>query len=257
MAARPKGDCPAADYTGGSRVRQQEAGARVPVPFPGRSGNDGSGQSERYRGLDEQGSGNRAGGMVVGDARLLSRRAPSRPRDPPRLVGRERENGVALHLMAPPNADPRVTESASVVVVDATGAPSPNGAFDVLDDAVHAYPGVLVVGAVTGRFSALVWVAVQPPVRMAARGIHRARARRRRTAGVLRVGPLRLDALVAGEPRPERSTRRVSVQCAAAAPSADGGDVDARDDRAALDPAHRTCARPPFEIHDPDDPLYR
>ncbi|MFB7918971.1 hypothetical protein [Streptomyces sp. NPDC056061] len=82
------------------------------------------------------------------------------PRD---LSAGEGENGPALHLMALPNAEPRITQSASVVVVDATGASSPNGAFNVLNDAARAYPGVLVVGAVTGRGSALVWVRVQPP----------------------------------------------------------------------------------------------
>ncbi|MFD8609542.1 hypothetical protein [Streptomyces sp. NPDC059631] len=82
------------------------------------------------------------------------------PRD---LSAGEGENGPALHLMAPPNAEPGIRESASVVVVDATGVPSLNGAFDVLDAAVRACPGVRVVGAVTGRCSALVWVRVQPP----------------------------------------------------------------------------------------------
>ncbi|MFD5443634.1 MULTISPECIES: hypothetical protein [Streptomyces] len=82
------------------------------------------------------------------------------PRD---LSAEEGENGPSLHLMAPPNAEPRITESASVVVMDATDAPPPNKAFDVLDDAVRAYPGARVVGAVTGGCSALVWVRVQPP----------------------------------------------------------------------------------------------
>ncbi|MFG2210953.1 hypothetical protein [Streptomyces sp. NPDC048638] len=82
------------------------------------------------------------------------------PRD---LSAAEGEDGPALHLMAPPTAGRGVKESASVVVVDATTSPIPNGAFDVLEDAVRAYPGVLVVGAVTGSHSALVWVRVQPP----------------------------------------------------------------------------------------------
>lgn len=67
-----------------------------------------------------------------------------------------------------------IMESASVVVVDASRtAPShrsleglddrKNRDFDVLEDAVRQHPGARVVGAVTGRRSALVWVRVQPP----------------------------------------------------------------------------------------------
>jgi hypothetical protein len=84
------------------------------------------------------------------------------------------ENGPTLHLMAPPAAEQRTKESASVVVVDAIRSGSPRGSlkgkddegneeFDVLEKAVRQHPGALVVGAVTGRRSALVWVRVQPP----------------------------------------------------------------------------------------------
>ncbi|MFG3043153.1 hypothetical protein ACGFYZ_40275 [Streptomyces sp. NPDC048330] len=84
------------------------------------------------------------------------------------------EGGPTLHLVALPGAERLVTESASVVVVDAIRPASAhlslkdpddglNKDFDVLEHAVRQHPGALVVGAVTGKRSALVWVRVQPP----------------------------------------------------------------------------------------------
>ncbi|WP_149827174.1 hypothetical protein [Streptomyces tailanensis] len=84
------------------------------------------------------------------------------------------EDCPTLHLMAPPSAERLTKESASVIVVDATRNGSSwgstkelddkrNAEFDVLENAVRQHPGALIVGAVTGRCRALVWVRVQPP----------------------------------------------------------------------------------------------
>ncbi|MCX4682223.1 hypothetical protein OG413_44385 [Streptomyces sp. NBC_01433] len=176
------------------------------------------------------------------------------PRD---LSAVEGEDGPALHLMAPPNAEPRIKESASVVVVDATDAPSPNGAFDVLEEAVRGYPGVLVVGAVTGSCSALVWVRVQPPSVWQPVGytvhVHTKGGQPEFYASAL-YGWMRwwlenLDqsALPAGcppsvlLPRPPQMVEMVMAETST---------------QLSIRHTERVPDRP-FEIHDPQDPLYR
>jgi len=176
------------------------------------------------------------------------------PRD---LSASEGENGPALHLMAPPNAEPRIKESASVVVVDATNAPSPNGAFDVLEDGARACPGVLVVGAVTGSHSALVWVRVQPPsvwqpvgytVHVHAKG-GPSEFYASALYGWMRWWLENLDrsALPDGFPlsvllpRPPETMEIVMPETSALL---------------SIRHAERASDRP-FEIHDPEDPLYR
>lgn len=176
------------------------------------------------------------------------------PLDPAAVEG---ENGPALHLMAPPHADSRIKESASVLVVDATDAPSPNGAFDVLEDAVRAYPGVLVVGAVTSRYSALVWVRVQPPslwqpVEYAVH-VHAKDGKSEFFASALYgwmrwwLEDLDRSALPADFPadvllpRPPQTLEMVMPETS-------------------VQPSIRHTERAPdqrFEIHDPEDPLYR
>lgn len=123
----------------------------------------------------------KASGAVVAAWNLETRVSPMphgpqvrvSPRDLSATEGLDGD-GPALHLMAPPAARRLVKESASVVVVDASRTASArrrlhdlhdelNQEFDVLENAVHQHPGALVVGAVTGRRSALVWVRVQPP----------------------------------------------------------------------------------------------
>lgn len=204
----------------------------------------------------------KAAGAVLAAWRLETRVAPLSehlrvdviPRD---LSAAEGENGPALHLMAPPNAEPGIKESASVVVVDATGAPSPNGAFDVLEDAVRAYPGVLVVGAVTGSRSALVWVRVQPPSVWQPVGytvhVHAKGGQPELYASAL-YGWMRwwlenLDrsALPDGFPpsmllpRPPETLEMVMSETSA---------------QLSIRHAERAADRP-FKIHDPEDPLYR
>ncbi|MFJ4973037.1 hypothetical protein [Streptomyces sp. NPDC088755] len=169
----------------------------------------------------------------------------------------EGENGFALHLMAPPNAEPRITESASVVVVDATGALLPNGAFDVLEDAVRAYPGASVVGATTGRCSALVWVRVQPPSVWQPVGytvhVHAEGGQPEFYASVLYgwmrwwLEDLDRSTLPAGFalgvllPRPPQLVEMVMSETTA---------------HLSIRHAERVSDRL-FEIHDPEDPLYR
>ncbi|WP_274036247.1 hypothetical protein [Streptomyces sp. MMBL 11-1] len=204
----------------------------------------------------------KAAGSVLTAWRLETRVSPSAEllrvhvtlRD---LSAEEGENGPALHLMAPPNSGPGIKESASVLVVDATNVPSPNGAFDVLEDAVCAHPGALVVGAVTGRHSALVWVRVQPPSVWQPVGytvhVHAKGGLPEFYASAL-YGWMRwwlenLDrsALPDGFPlgvllpRPPEMVEIVMAETSA---------------RLSIRNAERASDRP-FEIHDPEDPLYR